>query len=219
MNPIAAFLDSSTIHGLSHIKKERRWSRLFWITVVFSGFSTAGVLIYQSFKSWSESPFTTTVQTLPISELTFPNVTVCPPRQTFTNLNFDLLMADNMTFENDSRNDLLTDALDLISSYHYEELMKNQSFINESKRYSNWYHGLTRIIPAYYSNKRMYNQLINYVETVSPSGSISSQRFGEEFDVDKVRGFIFYHIEIVIPESARNISNLRDAIKKQAHDA
>ena len=131
--------------------KEKRFSRLFWIIVVFSGFSGAVVLIYKSFKSWTESPITTTVETLPISDLTFPNVTVCPPKDTYTNLNFDLFIANNMTFTNDSRNELLTDALDLIYNYHFEQLMKNQSYVNESNRYLNWYHGISKIIPAFYS--------------------------------------------------------------------
>ena len=208
MNHIETFLESSTIHGLSNIQKEKRFSRLFWIIVVFSGFSGAVVLIYKSFKSWTESPITTTVETLPISDLTFPNVTVCPPKDTYTNLNFDLFIANNMTFTNDSRNELLTDALDLIYNYHFEQLMKNQSYVNESNRYLNWYHGISKIIPAFYSSKRNFNQLINYVETTSTFGSISTQHFGEEFNVSKVLGYIFYYIDIYVPESARNLQNL-----------
>ena len=31
------------------------------------------------------------MEVLPITEITFPNVTVCPPRKTFTALNYDLM--------------------------------------------------------------------------------------------------------------------------------
>jgi len=79
MEHIKAFLDTSTIHGLSWISVSRKWSRLFWIMVVFGGFVGAGTLIYNSFHNWYQSPITTTIETLPISEITFPNVTVCPP--------------------------------------------------------------------------------------------------------------------------------------------
>ena len=33
---------------------------------------------------------------------TFPKVTVCPPRNTFTDLNYDLQMVENKTMENKS---------------------------------------------------------------------------------------------------------------------
>ena len=36
------------------------------------GFTGAGVLIYQSFKSWADSPIVTTIENLPIEKFTFP---------------------------------------------------------------------------------------------------------------------------------------------------
>ena len=80
MDHVKEFLDNSTIHGLSFISSTRRWSRLFWILVVIGGFSGAGYMIYTSFHNWGQSPISTTIETLPISELTLPNVTVCPPK-------------------------------------------------------------------------------------------------------------------------------------------
>ena len=87
------FLDSSTIHGLALISSTRRWSRLFWILVVIAGFSVAGFMIFESFDNW-ESQITTTIETLPLSELTLPNVTVCPPKNSVLNLNYDIVHAD-----------------------------------------------------------------------------------------------------------------------------
>ena len=85
------FLETSSIAGLSFIAASRRFSRLFWVVVVFTGFVGSVILIHSSFKSWEESPVTTIIETHPISEITFPTVIVCPPRNTFTNLNFDVL--------------------------------------------------------------------------------------------------------------------------------
>ena len=87
MAGLTDFLESSTIHGVSYISTTKKASRLFWVLVVCSGFCGAFVLIYQSFESWEESPITTTIETLPISEITFPKVAVCPPKDAFTNLN------------------------------------------------------------------------------------------------------------------------------------
>ena len=88
MENVTAFLESSTIHGLTYISAaNKKILKLFWILVVTAGFIGAGALIYDSFQSWAESPVKTTIETHPISEITFPKVTVCPPKNTYTNLN------------------------------------------------------------------------------------------------------------------------------------
>ena len=83
MKNLNMFLESSTLHGLNHISNSRKCGKLFWIWIVFSGFLIAGVLIYQSFLNWRESPIKTTIQTLPIKLIKFPKVTVCPPKESF----------------------------------------------------------------------------------------------------------------------------------------
>ena len=79
MEGFREFLESSTIHGLVYIATTRRLVRLLWILIVIGGFSGASFLIYKSFQDWSENPISTTIVTKPITELTFPKVTVCPP--------------------------------------------------------------------------------------------------------------------------------------------
>ena len=88
---LTSFLSNSTIHGLVHIPAARRLSRLFWVFVVVAGLVGSAYLILKSFRGWQESPISTSVEVLPITEITFPNVTVCPPRKTFTALNYDLM--------------------------------------------------------------------------------------------------------------------------------
>ena len=84
MEVVKSFFESSTIHGLAYIATRKKYVRLFWILVVMAGFSEAGFLIYTSFRAWDESPVKTTIETLPITEITFPKVTVCPPKNTYT---------------------------------------------------------------------------------------------------------------------------------------
>ena len=76
MDSMQNFLETSTVHGLTHISAARKYARLFWIIVVIAGFIGAGVLIYQSFEDWIDNPITTTIETLPMTEITFPKVTV-----------------------------------------------------------------------------------------------------------------------------------------------
>ena len=90
MEEFRQFLESSTIHGLYFISRAKKWSRFFWIMVVFVGFIGAGVIIQTSFHNWEQSPIVTTIETLPIYKLTFPNITVCPPKDSYLNLNYDI---------------------------------------------------------------------------------------------------------------------------------
>ena len=90
MEVLRTFLESSTIHGLVYISTTKKnLARIFWILVVITGFIGAGVMIYNSFQSWRDSPVKTTTETLPITEITFPKVTVCPPKNSYTDLNYD----------------------------------------------------------------------------------------------------------------------------------
>ena len=91
MEGVTLFLESSTVHGLTYISTTRKYARLFWILVVITGFVGASLLIRASFQSWAESPVKTTIKTLPISDITLPKLTVCPPRNTFTDLNYDIM--------------------------------------------------------------------------------------------------------------------------------
>ena len=60
MEVFRQFLEASTIHGLSYISSTRTLSRVFWTSVVIAGFSSAGVMIYQSFEDWDQNPLTST---------------------------------------------------------------------------------------------------------------------------------------------------------------
>ena len=95
MDNIKNFLESTTIHGLNYISTTRKLVRLFWIIVVIGGFTGAGILIHTAFQSWADSPVKTTEETLPITDIIFPKVTVCPPKNTYTDLNYDLMMTEN----------------------------------------------------------------------------------------------------------------------------
>merc|ERR1711994_1092728 len=105
---LCEFLESSTIHGFVYISTSKTiLAKLLWICIIALGFGTAGYLIYDSFNDWAESPTVTSVETFPISQLPFPEVTVCPPVGSNTALNYDLMIADNITIDNETRNELV----------------------------------------------------------------------------------------------------------------
>ena len=133
MENIKLFLNTSSINGVNHISYSKNLSRVFWIFVVFVGFTASGILIHQSFETWKQSPISTTIESVPIAEITFPKVTVCPPKNTFTNLNYDLIRIENMTIDIEIRNelfDLMNESVmnhEEISEEDYkDEILKNR---------------------------------------------------------------------------------------------
>ena len=141
------FLETSTIHGLGYIPSTKRFARLFWILVVISGFTFAGYLIYQSFQSWYDSPIRTTIETKTIDKIRFPKVTVCPPKNTYTNLNYDLesmgyKMLNTVTGDGSK---LLDDYVKYSQSIDADEEMKNYFHISVQDMFKNWYNDLIEI--------------------------------------------------------------------------
>ena len=139
MEGVRTFLESSTIHGLTYISSTRRFIRVFWTLIVIAGFTLAGVLIYQSFDDWEENPITSTIETLPITEITFPKVTVCPPRNTYTNLNHDIMTTANITLSEDTKNKLVHKLAEKILDFEANST-KNLLY-QETNRNENWYLG------------------------------------------------------------------------------
>ena len=114
MEAVRDFLESSSINGLNHIANSSKLAKLFWIFVVIQGFVISTYLIFESFENWKENPVWTTVSTLPISELKFPKVTVCPPKNTFTDMNYDLIAAENKTLSKEKKKELFEYIVELI---------------------------------------------------------------------------------------------------------
>ena len=201
MENIKDFLETASINGLAHIASTRRNVRLFWVIVVVTGFIVSGVMIKESFQSWADSPVTTTIETLPITEITFPKVTVCPPKNTFTDLNHDLMMAEKITLNNQTRYEIERLAKELLYEDLFKEFKGNVSSINDLDRYYNWYHG--------YSGIHFPDTDLKYHhKTYATSGCISTKYFGEKFNAVKVKADLNIIVDIHVPESIRYNENV-----------
>ena len=215
MEGVTTFLESSTIHGLTYISTTRRLVRFLWIIIVIGGFTGAGFLIHKSFQDWSDNPITTTIDTRPIEELGFPKVTVCPPKDTYTDLNYDLIRLKNITLDNNKRNELKTFAKELLYDHLTEEKMRNMSTLLYKDRYYNWYHGYTQLqLPYIYNENCLGNNcksgthVFYYLGTSATSGTISTKYFGEKFDGDEIETNIVYSVKIYVPDTAKNNPNV-----------
>ena len=155
MDVITNYLENSSIHGVGFISKTKASRRAFWFFVVVSGFTGAFTIIYQNFQNWAETPVTTTMETLPITKITFPKVTICPPPNTYTNLNYDLVKYGNITMTDDVEDkdedsdtnveaeekvlNMMSALLEKVADSDYEQALM-LSF-EEANKYKNWYDG------------------------------------------------------------------------------
>ena len=206
MEEVRTFLASSTIHGLAYIgASNRRLVKSFWIFVVISGFIISALMICQSFKAWSENPVTTTIETRPITEIKFPKVTVCPPKNTVTDLNHDILTIEKLFLNNLTRIELRNYALELLYDHVNDIIVTNLSMLQNKDMNYNWYHGYTYIqLPT---SRTDYN-VHHFVNTYATSGNITTQYFGDKFDVMKVERDISCYFSINSPKNIRDNSNV-----------
>ena len=194
MDGINTFLQSSTIHGLIYISTNtRKCVRIFWAVVVLTGFTLSGILIYESFHDWYKNPVTTTIETRPIKELKLPEITVCPPKNTFTALNYDLIRMNHKKLDNDTIENLSKYTMELLYDQMFDTVMIYLNKLEDKNRYYNWYHGFTMIQllkQTYYSDSGFDYR----VWTSATSGNISTEHFGDNFDADILEKNIRYKI-------------------------
>ena len=211
MEGIKNFLESVSIGGLGHISSTRKYARLFWITIVLFANILAGFMIYESFLEWAENPIRTIIKTKPITELKFPNVTVCPPYNTFTDLNYDMMMVANKTLSKENRQELFQYAVELIEEH---VAMDNLNELQEKNRFYNWYHGFS-VMPVSHSMQHYDMTLQDYpkywqftILTSAAAGEITTQYFGDEFKPELVEKNVDYKLMFYPPENAKNKTNV-----------
>ena len=197
LEDFTAFLSSSTIHGLAYIPTSRGLLRLFWVLVVVSGFSTATYLIVKSFRGWQESPISTSIEVLPITEMTFPNVTVCPPRDSLTLLNYDLQRAADVNVSREEREELSKYISELFLEEGYEAMLTDVKVFYERDRFRHWYEGVSQISLSYWHNidKQKY---FNF-KTYATSGEIATPYYGEPWEAEKFEQSMSYSVNIYQP--------------------
>ena len=206
MESLRLYLETSSINGLSHISHSKGSSKIFWIFTVTLGFIIAGVLINQAFTNWAESPIRTIIETRPISELQFPKVTVCPPTNEFTILNFDLKALENETLllEEIKENMIQFSFLQLQESF-YQGMLKNISKVQEENMFFNWYLGFTEIRFPFYMND--YYGFEYLVATSASNGSLKSYGFGQPFHPKEIEKIFYYYTTIYLPDVAKGNGN------------
>ena len=203
MEGLRSFLESSTIHGLSYISTSPQYARFFWLLVVALGFTGCSLLINKSFKSWEESPVKTSIETWPIFEIRLPNLTICPPKNTFTDLNYDLLLLQNFTLSIEQRDEILKNAIEIIETDVFS--LTKISSLNISDHFYNWYHGYSEITTP---SINRWGSLVYLIRTSALSGVVSTEYFGQNFQNDLVEEKFTFQVYIYPPEITKENKNV-----------
>ena len=198
MESFKQFLETASINGLNHISSTRGCTRLFWITLLAMGFVVSSVLIWESFVTWADNPVRTTTRTLPMKEIRFPKLTVCPPKNTFTDLNYDLMLTENVTLTKETKNELYEYAVAMIDEHVY---MDPWDKIHEENRFLNWYTGFTSMYYEPFLNPLKFFEY--KISTSATSGVFKTQYFGESYNPSLVDDKQDYVINVFPPRSIR----------------
>ena len=202
MENIKLFLETSTIHGLQYLSTVRKFDRVVWTFVVAFAFLMAGLLIHQSFYNWSENPITTTIETLPIDKVKLPKITICPPKGSYTNLNYDVMIADDISsLSNESQKEILNQFL---MEMHQLDFEKAYSLLFKGPdQFLNWYKGLSLVEYQSFS----YSNTRQIFSTSASNGTIQTPHFREDFKDENFPTIALYKMRFSIPkEMTRNVN-------------
>ena len=82
---------------------------------------------------------------MPIAEVVFPKVIVCPPKGTHTALNHYLEISDNITLSLNQRKQLNESASKLVEERESWEIMVDSREFGEEGKFRNWYEGVSKV--------------------------------------------------------------------------
>ena len=219
MDLLREFLESSTIHGLAYISNAKvDWrlilSNLFaascfqtrigkglWGLVVLMCFMSSSVLIYESYVDFQNSPVVTSITVQHIKDLDFPTVTVCPPKNSNTALNYDLMRARNMTLSKEKRESLREKLYEIFNPVplHEEYIRLMESAAN--------FGNLKAIYDGYQSVPRPTEHAGLKVLMWNIEGSLETPWYGEDVDSTDLNGQV-QEFQMVLEFPANLVDNI-----------
>ena len=156
------------------------------------GFITTGYLISLSYNAWEVSPVATSITTHPISSLTFPTVTVCPPKGSHTAINQDLSNADNASLTETDREGLKMTAADIFIQSSHVEYIESMKLAAPNLR---------QIYQGFQSLPLPYRESGFQVTLWDTSGSWQTPHYGEQANVDFYKEDKLFRVILQFPDN------------------
>ena len=179
ISEVREFLESSTIHGLTHISTGKTaFVRILWAAIVIFCFCTGFSLIAQAFHSWELSPVITSVDTKPIGQVSFPEITLCPPQGSNTALNIDLVAMEDVELSEDDRENLIEVTLTDLYNSSIAKFTEEQSDFHPVEVIKRVYGGkqdlrMAYISPGYFYDGIWYPDIIKFDATANMDGALA----------------------------------------------
>ena len=157
------------------------------------------MLINNSYSAWQESPIATTITTHPLATLQFPNVTVCPPKDSNTALYPDLMRADNSSLTEDDRESLRSSIQELLTISALEFADNMLAAANPAN--------LEATYRGYQSVPKPDGPNGFEVKVSGIEGSIKSSRFGEAYSEDHYKTDRTAHVVLDLSDVVKEIGS------------
>ena len=165
--------------------------------------------VIRSFNGWSENPISTTVDYRPITDIPFPLVTVCPPRNTYTSLNLALRTVENITLTSETREELTQWLPEIIFDSDFDYNFEKFSLATNLSR--DWYSGDTQItflLPSTVSEEEKDSLMAVMYSTSALAGTVSSPFFKQPFQGDAFERMLTFRIGFDKPKNATPTTKL-----------
>ena len=131
---------------------------------------------------------------------------MCPPKNTRTNLNYDLVLSENLTLDNEGKEELAKFIKLTILEIIYDSVFEDVKSYGETDKYRNWFDGITQLeLPVDktggYLTSTLKTTKFMKVSTYAKSGTFVTPYFRENFDSKKFSLFAEFKLYIWIPNS------------------
>ena len=146
----------------------------------------------------------TTIETKAISELNLPVVTVCPPKGTFTNLNYDLVTINNTLMGEDQIKSLKTFIHKAIIDQEFEAVSEEDKSYMIKGKYESWFKGITQFTLPETKTKTTF-----YLWTTASVGEAETPNFGADYSKKSFPLKLSYILLIFPP---KNITSTKDKL-------
>ena len=137
-------------------------------------------------------------------------MTVCPPEDTSTNLNYDLVNAEDDILDKDVRDELAKTAADWLEDVHFRDVMDDLDSLKEENKFKNWYLGYTKVELPYkrhpIGNRNIFEYLYT-IRTTAVSGLIKTPFFGQNFTEDNFMKNLDVNLYVRLNENFTNIGS------------
>ena len=147
---------------------------------------------------WQENPIATSITTHPIDDLDFPNVTICPPKNSNTALYHDLVKAGNRSLSEDDRRTLRKTAYEIFIEATHKEYAKTMSATQHMGN-------LDQVLKGFHSLPTAYNGANGLmIRMWNLNGTITTPWFGGDYVEEyyqEDRDFLFV---LELPDDIKN---------------